>query len=715
MVIFLSCKEEKLPFQIQPAPSINKYHGIEIVDEYSNLEDLNDSTVIDWMRNQSDYAFSTLNKIPGRKNLIELQKSLYTESDTYYSFVRYSSNGRFFYIKRKEKEKNPKIYYKDNLASDEQLLYDLNIYPNITDYRLSYLKPDWSGNKVALGFSKKGEETSKIIILDVLSRKILPGQVENCLTDFAGIHWLSDDSGFIYLMSENNDPSSDQYWMNMKSILYKINEGKNEKIEVFSKSHDPELNLNAEDFPLVYNYDSNDGYLFAVIGGASSYYDVYYKKESNLLSKNSKWIPLYKESDKVKQIRVDNDDNLIFLTTKNASNRRICRTPMSNPDFENPEILVPEYKSSIITKFHITKDGLYFSTQKNGIEEKLFKLNEKDKIEEIKLPREVTEMNIQSQSIDQPFLKISTWDHLSPGIHYIYNFEKKEFEVEPIAPLKVNDNFKDLVVKNFEIESHDGVMVPVTIIHKRDIIKDGNNPTLFYGYGSYGGTGSVSFNPNFLSWAVNGGILVYSYVRGGGQKGDDWYKGGFKETKPNTWKDMIATTEFLIDQGYTNSNKTAVWGSSAGGILAGRAMTERPDLYKAVMLTSPAMNMLKSEIQPNGKNSIKEFGTVEIEEEFRALYEMDSYHHIEEGIDYPATFVTGGFKDGRVVIWDPAKFVAKLQAYNKAHVPILFAVKFDEGHAGADADGDERLLRYANVFSFALWQMGYEEFQPSND
>ncbi len=175
---------------------------------------------------------------------------------------------------------------------------------------------------------------------------------------------------------------------------------------------------------------------------------------------------------------------------------------------------------------------------------------------------------------------------------------------------------------------------------------------------------------------------------------------------------MIAVTEYLINKKYTSPEKSAIWGSSAGGILAGRAMTERPDLYKAVILTSPATNMIRSEIQPNGKNSIKEFGTVKIKKEFEALLEMDSYHHIEKGEKYPATLVTGGMKDGRVVIWDPAKFVARLQMSNTADTPVLFNVKFDKGHGGINTSKLESYKLYANVFSFALWQMGYSNYQP---
>ncbi|WP_299678330.1 prolyl oligopeptidase family serine peptidase [uncultured Dokdonia sp.] len=710
--VCISCdKQSNLPPAAKSVLTTDIHHGKEIKDPYRNLENLEDSTVVKWLQSQSEYAFNILDKIPGRQRLIDKQASYNTEEKSSFSFVTYSSNGKFFYTKGNKNEDPHYIYYKSQIDSKEELLYDTRNYSKKNDYKISYIKPDWEGNNIAIALSKKGEEISEIIVLDVNTKKILPGVVKKSVTNFSGIHWLSNNTGYIYVYSPNNEPTSPQYWMDMQSIVYKLGSDPNNRIDVFSKKHDKELQLQSEDFPLIYNYDKQDGYLFAVVGGSSSFYDIYYKKEEDLLSNKVGWKLLAKKEDKIKRFKIDQKNRLVYLTSKNSSNNKLCRTPMSNINFESAEVLVKEKKERVITKFHNTKDGIYFTAQKNGIEEKLYRIENNKEIEVI-LPRDVSEMNIQSQSIDQNFLKISTWGSLSPAIHYLYDLDSRTFKIEPIIPIEKHSDFDNLEVKNIEIPSHDGAMVPITIIHKKGLIKNGNTPTFFYGYGSYGGTGSISFNPNFLTWAIEGGILVYSYVRGGGQKGDDWHKAGYKTTKPNTWKDMIATTEYMIKEGYTNTEKTAIWGSSAGGIMAGRAMTDRPDLYQAVILTSPALNMLRSEIQPNGKNSIKEFGTFEIKEEFEALLEMDSYHHIKKGVDYPATLVTGGMKDGRVVIWDPAKFVAKLQANNTSRNPVLFGVKFDEGHAGMDAGENERLKRYANTFSFALWQMGYKEYQP---
>ncbi|MBQ4818851.1 prolyl oligopeptidase family serine peptidase [Aquimarina sp. MMG016] len=710
-LLIISCsKEVTRPPQAISIKTIDTYHGQKIEDPYRNLENLEDSTVINWLKQQGTYAFNTLNSIPGKKSLIDKQLSYDTNTEFSIRFVRVVDNGSYFYTKSIGTKSIAKLYYRQNLESDEILLYDPTSYSDNDEYHINYLQPDWNGKKVAVSLSKKGEEASEILIIEVETKKVLPDVIKNSNPSFGGVQWLSDNSGFIYLHIPDVDPTDKDYWLNTKSVLHIVGSDSKVLTDVFSKLSYPELDINPEDFPIVYNYNKNDGYLFSIVGGVNSFYDKYYIKESSVLSKNAKWKLLHKESDKVKKILIEGND-FIFLSAKNASNFQICRTSIESPNFDNPEIIVPEKKDKIITNFVLAEKGIYFTTKKNGVEAKLHSLIGIEE-KEIKLPKPIGDIHITATGINNDLIRISTIGYLTPTTNYLFDINTNQFQTETLLPVNQYPDFEDIAVEEIEIPSHDGVMVPVSVIYQKGIKKNGSNPTLFFGYGSYGGGGSVRFNSSFLTWVVEGGILVFAHVRGGGQKGVAWHKAGQKTTKPNTWKDMIATTEYMIKEGFTSPEKSAIWGSSAGGILAGRAMTERPELYKAVILTSPAMNMLRSEIQPNGQNSIKEFGTVEIKEEFEALLEMDSYHHIKEGVEYPATLVTGGMKDGRVVIWDPAKFVARLQASNAADTPVLFGVKFEDGHAAMNSTKMDRYEMYVNAFSFALWQMGYPEYQP---
>lgn len=230
------------------------------------------------------------------------------------------------------------------------------------------------------------------------------------------------------------------------------------------------------------------------------------------------------------------------------------------------------------------------------------------------------------------------------------------------------------------------------------------------GYGSYGTSQKPYFSPYSLLWVEDGGVLVYTHVRGGGEKGDAWHKGGYKETKPNTWKDFISSAEFLIENKYTSPNYLGISGGSAGGILIGRAITERPDLFKAAVIDVGLLNALRFELTPNGQNNAKEFGSVNFENEFHALYEMDAYHHIREGVNYPATLITTGMNDSRVIAWIPAKFAAKLKAYNSGKNPIMLSVDFNGGHSGNDTD-DGFYNSIADEFAFFYWQLGDNKYK----
>ncbi len=259
------------------------------------------------------------------------------------------------------------------------------------------------------------------------------------------------------------------------------------------------------------------------------------------------------------------------------------------------------------------------------------------------------------------------------------------------------------------IPSHDGVEVPVSLIYDKNMKRDGSNPVMMYGYGSYGITISPFFSTIFLTWVSEGGVIAISHVRGGGELGDAWHKAGYKQTKPNTWKDFIATAEYLHKEKISSPEKTMIFGGSAGGILVGRAMTERPDLFGVAVPAVGAMNTVRSEFTPNGPVNVPEFGTVKDESEFKALYEMDSYLHVEDGVKYPATMITAGINDPRVVAWEPGKFAARLQAANGSDKPILFRVDYESGH-GSDAK-TKSFQEFADIMSFSFWQMGHPDYQ----
>jgi prolyl oligopeptidase len=239
---------------------------------------------------------------------------------------------------------------------------------------------------------------------------------------------------------------------------------------------------------------------------------------------------------------------------------------------------------------------------------------------------------------------------------------------------------------------------------------NGSNSCILEGYGAYG----ISFSPAFSirhSVAARGVVLAFAHVRGGSERGEAWYKAGYKTTKPNTWKDFIACAEYLEKSGYTSPGKLAGTGTSAGGILISRAITERPDLFAAAICNVGCADAMRMEFSPNGPVNTPEFGTVKDPAECQALYEMDGVQHVEKGVKYPAVMGVGGWNDPRVPAWEPGKFIASVQAATTSGKPVLMKINYDNGHFTEEKVVTFR--NFANQDAFLLWQTGAQDFQPA--
>ena len=267
---------------------------------------------------------------------------------------------------------------------------------------------------------------------------------------------------------------------------------------------------------------------------------------------------------------------------------------------------------------------------------------------------------------------------------------------------------EDLIYTVVTVESHDGTMVPLSIIHKKGIPLDGSNPCWLTGYGAYGASLDPRYGHTLYAWYERGGIFAIAHVRGGGENGEEWYRAGFQQTKPNTWKDFIACAEYLIEQKYTSPAKLAGEGASAGGILIGRAITERPDLFAVAIPLVGCLNSIRLETTPNGINNIPEFGSCDTETGFQALYEMDAFLHIRDGVNYPAMLITHGITDPRVEPWQSAKFAARVQAASASGKPVLLRMDYEAGH-GIGSTKTQQLQERADIFAFMMWQFGMED------
>jgi prolyl oligopeptidase len=306
------------------------------------------------------------------------------------------------------------------------------------------------------------------------------------------------------------------------------------------------------------------------------------------------------------------------------------------------------------------------------------------------------------------FIYLTTWTQ-SPR-WYRYTPENKKITDSGLQPASPVD-FSGYEALEVKARSADGTMVPLSIILQKGLPRDGSHPTLLGGYGAYGISSLPIFDPKRLAWMERGGIYAIAHVRGGGEYGEDWHLAGWKKTKMNTIDDFIACAEYLIAQKFTSPSKLAGTGTSAGGILIGRAITKRPDLFAAAVSRVGASNPLRFEVTQGGPANVPEFGTVTIREEFEGLRAMDPYANVASNTRYPAVLLTAGINDPRVPPWQPGKMAARLQSATTSGKPVLLRVEFDAGH-GIGSTRSQLREELADTYSFLMWQFGQPDYQP---
>jgi prolyl oligopeptidase len=307
-------------------------------------------------------------------------------------------------------------------------------------------------------------------------------------------------------------------------------------------------------------------------------------------------------------------------------------------------------------------------------------------------------------------LYVTTWTKAFKV--YAYDPESMKVTDTGIQPTGPFDDPANLESVELKVPSHDGTMVPLSIIHRKGLKLDGTNPTLLDGYGSYGYSITPYFGAVQLAWYELGGVNATCHVRGGGEYGEEWHLAGKGATKPNTWLDFIACARYLVDRKYTSPARLAGTGGSAGGILIGRAITERPDLFGAAIIDVGMLDALRTETSANGETNIPEFGTVKTEEGFKALYTMSAYHQVKDQTPYPAVLLTTGMNDPRVDPWEPGKMTARLQAATSSGKPVLLRIDYGGGHGGGSGENQQQEAT-ADRWSFLLWQFGVPGFQPN--
>ncbi len=701
-------EQEKPPLAaVDPVEEV--YFGKTVSDPYRYMENLEDPAVQEWIKSQADYSRSVLNSIPGRQRLIDNMRDFDSRISSNISYLRITDDNRYFYLKTTPADETGKLFYRDGYGGQESFLFDPTTFDTDTTqkYVISGLSPSNDGNKIAFEIAKGGSESSTLLIMDVEKKELFPEQIDRCW--FASASWLPDDKSFLFNRLQSADVHDENREKDSKTYLHTLGTDPASDRDVFSRAAYPELGIKPEDFPVAI-YDKDSRHLFGYAYTVDNRLRVFYAPAGEINKDKINWKQLFKQEDEVYNFSATKK-HLYIYTPKGAPNFKVLKTTLANPDLSTAEVVVAEDPNAILTDFKLTQEGLFYTLSKNGVQSKLYyQPYTAKKATELELPFAAGSVYLRTRGFkfDDVWVVIAGW--VSDYQRYRYTTAKNEFKLENLSDVAEYPEFTDLMAEEVMVKSHDGVMVPFSMIHRKGVKRDGNNPVLIFGYGAYGSSMNPFFWPDLLLWVNEGGILAIAHVRGGGELGDQWHKAGFKTTKPNTWKDLIACSEYLISEKYTSPKKIAIYSASAGGILVGRAMTERPDLFAAVIPGVGCMNTLRGENSPNGPVNIPEFGTSKDSVECMALIEMDSYLHLEDGVKYPATLVTAGMNDPRVIAWQPAKFAARLQAANASDRPVLFWADYEAGH-GIGNTKSKRFESLSDVLSFALWQTGNPDFQ----
>ncbi len=680
------------------------YFGTTYYDPYRWLENLKDPAVEDWFKAQAKLTDDLLVKIPGRDALVQEWLALDKHRPQVYSDI-VMEHGRFFYKKILAGQNVSKLYYRDGWDGTEKLLFDPGTYKTGVVTTINSFSPSWNGKYVVLGLTSGGAEWSELRILKVDPGTLLP---ESFYPSEGANGWLKDNQTFFYDAGKVSDIKSLDIELNRKTRLHKLGTDFAGDRDIFSDETNPDLDIAPKEWPSANIDESYPDYLLGSVSTVQSEMRLYYAPVADLKRDKIHWQTLCKTSDNLVRGLAFYGDYVYAITHTGAPKYKLVRTSVKHPDWDRAETVIPEGADSIQS---ITKCRDYLLVvYSDGVVCRLVKYDwATGKLSDVKLPITGTvEINCPDWKSDKCIIDITAWT--TPRKTYDYDartdaFVKSVFDTSTVYP-----GFEDLVSEEVEATSEDGTQVPLSIIYKKGIPLDGSNSCILEGYGAYG----YSITPYFTilnSVANRGVVMAIAHVRGGSEKGEAWYRGGYKTTKPNTWKDFIACAEYLEKHGYTSPQKLGGTGTSAGGILITRAITDRPDLFAAAVCNVGCANAMRMEFSPNGPVNVPEFGTVKDPVECKALYEMDGVQHVRKGVSYPAVLGVCGWNDPRVAPWAPGKFVAAMQADSTSGKPALLKVNYDNGHFT-----EEKMVTFKNFASqdaFILWQTGHKDFQPA--
>lgn len=697
--IFASCKNESekvKPITVnypetKRVDTVDNYFGEDVQDPYRWLEDDRSDETEAWVKSQNQTTFGYLDNIPYRKELKERLTKLWNYEKIGSPF----KEGDYTYFYKNDGLQNQYVIYRYKNDADPEtaeVFLDPNTFKEDGTISLGGLSFSKDGKTLAYSISEGGSDWRKILIMNAETKEI----VEDTLVDikFSGMSWYKNE-GFYYSSYDKPKGSELSAKTDQHKVYYhKLGTKQSEDQLIYGGT--PE-----EKHRYIYGgVTEDDRYLIITPRVSTSGNKLYIK---DLTKPNAPFVEILGHTDSDSNIIENVGSKLYIMTNLNAPNQKIVTVDASNPTPENWEDFIPETENVLSPS---TGGGYFFAEYMVDAVSKVLQYDyDGNLVREVKLPGVGSAGGFGAKK-EEKELYYSFTNYVTPGSIYKYDIEKGTSELYRKPEIDFNpENYES---KQVFYTSKDGTKIPMIITHKKGLELNGKNPTILYGYGGFNISLTPSFSITNAVWMEQGGIYAVANLRGGGEYGKKWHNAGTQMKKQNVFDDFIAAAEYLISEKYTSSDYLAIRGGSNGGLLVGATMTQRPDLMKVALPAVGVLDMLRYHTFTAGAGWAYDYGTAEDSKEmFEYLKGYSPVHNVKEGVEYPATLVTTGDHDDRVVPAHSFKFAAELQSKQTGNNPTLIRIETDAGH-GAGTPVSKTIEQYADIFGFTLYNMGFD-------
>ncbi len=669
-------------------PVVDTYFDTEVIDNYRWLEDDNAENTKSWVVKQNETTFSYLDNIPFRSTLKRRLEQLWNYEKLSAPF----KEGDYTYFYKNDGLQNQYVVYRQKEESSPEVFLDPNTFAEDGTISLSGLSFSKNGKLAAFSISEGGSDWRKVIVMDALNKKV----IEDTLMDikFSGIQWKLNE-GFFYSSYDKPEGSelsemTDQH----KLYFHKLGTPQSDDVLIFGGTPD-------EKHRYVGASVTEDGKYLFISASKTTSGNVSFLKD--LSKENSPLLSVDQDYSTDSYLLDSMGEQLFIVTNSNAPKQKVVQVNANRPQEKNWKDFIPETDHVLSPS---SGGGYFFARYIVDVITKVVQYNAQgENLGEVELPGLGTAGGWNGKKEDDTLYYNFTNYH-SPGVIYSYNPNTK-ISKQYWKP-EIDFNPDDYISEQVFYTSADGTQVPMIITRKKGVEYNGKNPTILYGYGGF----NISLRPSFsianAVWMEQGGVYAVPNLRGGGEYGKAWHKAGTQQQKQNVFYDFIAAAEYLIENNITSPEFLAIRGGSNGGLLVGATMTQRPELMKVALPAVGVLDMLRYHKFTAGAGWAYDYGTSDDSKEmFEYLKGYSPVHNVKAGTIYPATLITTGDHDDRVVPAHSFKFAAELQDKHQGANPVLIRIETNAGH-GAGTPVSKTIEQYADIFGFTLYNMGFK-------